>query len=114
VFFSPEINAFFYPEAMLWREGESYQLKSLLTNKYQLGDSMQGWRLTSATAISDNGKVIAGQGIAPDGQQSTWVAILTVPEPSSSLLAAMAAIAIASSTSRSTLVRSIDSSRSPF
>lgn len=92
---NPLTDAFFLPVAMLWRGGVSHRLEELLTDEYGLGDSIAGWSLTSATAISDDGTVIAGQGIAPNGEQAAWVVVLNVPEPSSCLMAAIAGLAFA-------------------
>ena len=36
------------------------------------GDSLPGWTLISATAISADGRVITGTGIDPDGQAAAW------------------------------------------
>lgn len=80
-------------EAVLWRNDEAYLLEELLANEYALGDELAGWQLTSATAISDDGTVIAGQGIDPDGNQSAWVAILAVPEPCAATLVGCLALA---------------------
>ena len=91
---NPQTDAFILPEAMLWRGGESHRLEDVLVDEYGLADSIQGWSLSSATAISDNGVVIAGHGISPDGKQSAWVVVLSVPEPSSCLLTMMAGFAL--------------------
>jgi uncharacterized membrane protein len=47
-----------------------------------LGVDLTGWSLTAATAISDDGLTIAGNGINPAGLQEAWVVQLAVPEPS--------------------------------
>ena len=44
-------------------------LKDVLTGA---GIDMTGWTLTAATAISDDGSVIAGYGTNPEGQQEAW------------------------------------------
>lgn len=46
-----------------------------------LGPELTGWTLTSATAISDDGKTIVGYGINPNGEQEAFLAVL--PEPGS-------------------------------
>lgn len=86
---NPLTDAFFYPEAVIWRDGEFQLLEELLSDKYFLGEDLQGWNLTSATAISDDGTVIVGHGIDPHGKQAAWVANLAVPEPGSFFLSAM-------------------------
>lgn len=45
-------------------------LKSVLVTN---GIDMTDWELTAATAISDDGSVIVGYGINPDGHQEAWV-----------------------------------------
>jgi probable HAF family extracellular repeat protein len=53
------------------------------------GPSLAGWRLTAATGISRDGRVIVGTGIDPNGSTQAWMArIEVVPEPGS--LAALA------------------------
>ena len=52
-----------------------------------LGIDLGGWRLSSASAISDNGHVIAGVGINPSGATEGWVFIN--PEPSTGSLLAL-------------------------
>jgi hypothetical protein len=53
------------------------------------GASLAGWRLTAATGISRDGRVIVGTGIDPNGSTQAWMArIEVVPEPGS--LAALA------------------------
>ncbi|MBX9789555.1 MAG: hypothetical protein K2Y37_11630 [Pirellulales bacterium] len=66
-------------------------LQSVLINQYGLGPSLLGWTLTEATAISDNGKVIVGNGIDPQGHMQGW--IFEVPEPAG-LLAALPGAAV--------------------
>ncbi|QDU55997.1 hypothetical protein [Aeoliella mucimassa] len=85
-FSDPLTDAYFEPIAMLWANGKSYELETMLRDKYGLGSKLDGWKLTSATAISDDGRVIAGNGIDPAGNQSAWVAVLRVPEPASAML----------------------------
>jgi hypothetical protein len=80
--------------AVLWKDGTARFLTELLATEYGLGDQLEGWRLTSATAISDDGTVIAGNGFAPDGSSAAWVVVLTVPEPASVVLAIVASIAV--------------------
>lgn len=80
-------------EAMLWRDGEGHILEELLANEYGLRDELQGWSLTSSVAISDDGAVIVGRGFAPDGIESSWVAILAIPEPTSAHIVLSATVA---------------------
>lgn len=70
-------------KAFIWdAEAGIQDLNELLANEYNL--DLAGWTLTNATAISADGKVIAGNGINPDGIREGWVAV--VPEPSAGLL----------------------------
>lgn len=55
---------------------------------------LNGWTLTYATAISDDGRTIAGNGRNPAGQNEAWVATFPVPEPSCLLLAATTLVAL--------------------
>ena len=79
-------DVFRFPQAILWRDGEAFVLQDLLMEQYGLANELAGWHLTSATAISDDGTVIAGQGIDPDGFSAAWVATLVIPEPAALML----------------------------
>ncbi|MCR9095350.1 MAG: PEP-CTERM sorting domain-containing protein [bacterium] len=48
---------------------------------------LEGWHLEEATAISDDGRTIVGNGRAPDGSSQAWIAV--IPEPSTALLMAL-------------------------
>lgn len=62
--------------AFFWYEDGSMMLvKDMLEDQ---GFDLTGWTLTEATAISEDGLVIAGNGINPSGQNEGWIA---VPEP---------------------------------
>lgn len=93
-FYSPFTDAFFYPEAMLWNSGNSYRLQTLLEQTYGLQEVLAGWRLTEATAISFDGRVIAGQGLAPDGKHSAWIVRFSIPEPSTTWLVLLALLGL--------------------
>lgn len=68
--------------AVLWNgDSDVFDLYDLLVNRYGLGAQLEGWKLTSASHISDNGLVIAGIGLDPSGNRTVWVANLAVPEP---------------------------------
>ncbi|MBX3404968.1 MAG: hypothetical protein KF699_16270 [Phycisphaeraceae bacterium] len=63
--------------AMLWNAGApAISIRAALLNG---GVSMSLWHLQSATAMSDDGTVIVGFGINPDGQQEAWVATIPMP-----------------------------------
>jgi uncharacterized membrane protein len=89
-----ETDVFYYPEAVLWKNDTAYFLEHLLASEYGLGDELEGWHLTYATAISDDGTVIAGNGFAPDGSSAAWVVVLAVPEPASVVLALVGVIGV--------------------
>jgi probable HAF family extracellular repeat protein len=68
-------------------------LQSVLEADY--GMDLTGWQLTSAVDISDDGLVIAGNGINPLGQQEGWVVRLeAIPEPATMALFVLGACAI--------------------
>jgi probable HAF family extracellular repeat protein len=53
---------------------------------------IDGWRLTSATGISHDGRTVVGSGFDPSGQLTAFVATIgAVPEPSTFVLAGFAA-----------------------
>lgn len=55
----------------------------------QFGVNLPGWKLTAATDVSADGRVIVGTGIDPTGNQQAWLVELPVPEPSSGVLSFM-------------------------
>ncbi len=57
------------------------------------GLDLTGWTLEEARDVSDDGRVIIGQGINPSGQIEGWIAV--VPEPSTTLLQGVALILLA-------------------
>lgn len=62
-------------EPFVWDEYHGMQaLTDVLANDYGL--DLTGWTLDSAQAISDDGLVIVGRGINPDGNIEGWVACL--------------------------------------
>lgn len=68
-------------------------LVDVLTYEHGLGAELLSWDLIEATAISDNGRVIIGNGINPAGNFEAWRAVL-VPEPSTALLSALACVGL--------------------
>ena len=59
-------------------------LRDVLAQEYGLGDALRGWSLGGASAISGDGRAIAGTGINPAGKPEAFLAIL--PEPSAAAL----------------------------
>jgi hypothetical protein len=57
-------------------------LRDVIVSEFGMGEPLEGWSLISATAISANGKVIAGFGANPAGDYQGW-AVSLVPEPQS-------------------------------
>jgi hypothetical protein len=55
---------------------------------------LTGWTLRQAKGVPADGRTIVGFGINPRGQVEAWIAV--IPEPSSLLLLATGAVAIAS------------------
>lgn len=79
--------------AWIWRESRTVELlRDVLANEYGLGAQVAEWSLGTASAMSNDGRTIVGTGINPNGQNEGWIAFLgtPVPEPSTTLLAAMA------------------------
>jgi uncharacterized membrane protein len=71
-----------YSKAVMWdASGNIVDVQNYLSNHFGLANQLQGWQLLDATSISDDGRVIAGRGIDPQGVSSLWVAELAVPEP---------------------------------
>lgn len=76
-------------EPFLWTEtGGIRALRDVLINDFSL--DLTGWILNHAIDISDDGQVIVGAGVNPQGQGETWIANLrqdpiinppSIPEP---------------------------------
>ena len=67
-------------EAFIWdAQNGMRNLQSVLENNFGLGDELAGWMLTAARDVSNNGQVIVGTGINPQGVEEAWIA--TIPEP---------------------------------
>ena len=89
-------------DPFIWDEVHGMRnLVDVLTNDYGLGSALVGWNLTEATAISDDGRVIIGNGINPDGNSEAWRVVL-VPEPSAALLCGLASTVCLAATRRRT------------
>ena len=69
--------------AFLWTPSDGMRpLLDVLQDDYGL--DLTGWTLFGAEAISDDGRVIVGNGMNPDGAFVPWVAVL--PEPATAVL----------------------------
>jgi len=70
-------------DAFIWDPTHGMRaLRDVLTDECRV--DLDGWTLRRATAVSDDGQVIVGYGINPDGEREAWVAV--VPEPGASAL----------------------------
>jgi len=78
-------------DAFVW-DGQNgiRSLRDVLTAQ---GDDLTGWTLTSAQAVSADGRTIVGWGTNPAGQTEAWLARISgpaiVPEPGSLVLFAV-------------------------
>jgi probable HAF family extracellular repeat protein len=80
-------------DPFIWDAGHGMRnLVDVLSNDYGLGPALAGWNLAEATAISDDGKVIVGNGFNPDGNFEAW--IVRIPEPSTAMSMIVAAVAL--------------------
>jgi probable HAF family extracellular repeat protein len=69
-------------EAFLWTEEDGIRsLKELLEQDFGL--DLEGWELTRANGISDDGQVIVGLGRGPRRVNEAW--IVELPEPSAAI-----------------------------
>jgi len=59
--------------ATRWTEGRSDKIADLLG---QAGVALDGWLLRVARGVSDDGRVIVGEGINGQGTPEGWVAVL--------------------------------------
>jgi uncharacterized membrane protein len=75
----------FSQDAAIWINGGPIQrLKVFLLN---LGlEEVGGWTLTSATAISPDGRTIVGTGVNPEGFTEGWVVRIPAPGASSGVM----------------------------
>jgi hypothetical protein len=60
----------------VWRLGKGVTtVEDMLANEFGLADRIAGWQLTGLS-LSEDGKILAGTGLNPDGFRDTWVADL--------------------------------------
>ncbi|TWU22591.1 PEP-CTERM sorting domain-containing protein [Bythopirellula polymerisocia] len=80
-------------DPFIWDDSNGIRnLVDVLTNDFGLGIALTGWDLIEATAISDDGRVIIGNGINPDGNFEGWIA--RIPEPGTALLGVLASLGL--------------------
>jgi len=66
--------------AFVWDRANGVQdLYSVLADQYGLSEALDGWELTAARGISDDGLTIAGNGRDPDGERAAWIVELDRP-----------------------------------
>lgn len=71
----------FFGRAFLWDSQHGTRiLRDVLINDFGLGAQLAGWELNAATCVSDDGRTLAGYGIAPSGEQAAWRASLPGPD----------------------------------
>lgn len=65
--------------ALIWdAENGMRSLRQVLVDQYGLGSQLAGWRLGSATGISDDGRVIVGWGTNPSSAREAFRVVLPV------------------------------------
>ncbi len=82
--------------AIYWSEPTGLITVADLLERQGLADQLAGWRLTYAHDLSDDGRVIVGEGWNPQGEYEAWRAVVNpVPEPSALSLGGVALLALA-------------------
>jgi probable HAF family extracellular repeat protein len=81
-------------EAFIWDAANGIRsLSTVLSTDFGL--DLTGWTLSEATGISDDGRIVVGEGINPNGNPEAWRADLTpgggpgggeIPEPSTLII----------------------------
>lgn len=71
-----DVNGF-GPEAFIWDAAHKMRsVHEVLEKEPGLAEQLSGWNLTSATAISADGRVVVGWGTSPHGDREAWMARL--------------------------------------
>jgi hypothetical protein len=72
----------FFGRAFVWDERHGTRiLRDVLVDEFGLGAELAGWELNAPTCVSDDGRVLAGYGFAPSGEQAAWRATLPAADP---------------------------------
>lgn len=75
--------------AFIWDAAHGMRsVQEVLAENSVPGEQLVGWKLTSANAVSADGRLIVGTGINPHGDREAWVAIvpsLPAPRPGNTL-----------------------------
>jgi probable HAF family extracellular repeat protein len=63
-------------QAFIWDATHGMRsVQEVLVNRSVPGEYLAGWKLTSANAVSTDGRVIVGTGFNPYGDREAWIAI---------------------------------------
>jgi probable HAF family extracellular repeat protein len=82
-------------DAVLWyRTPTGYEIHRIADLLTAAGIDLTGWHLTEAIDVADDGRTIVGVGTAPSGMRRSWYAVVSVPEPTVTILLLMAATCI--------------------
>jgi hypothetical protein len=81
-------------QAFIWKEGWPAMrlLQDVLMERYDFTE-LNGWSLTKAYAISDDGITIVGRGYSPQHADEAWRAVM-LPEPGTLCLLALGGLAM--------------------
>jgi probable HAF family extracellular repeat protein len=64
-------------EAFIWDAAHGMRsLRQVLVSQFDLANSLAGWKLKSANAVSADGSFVVGDGINPNGDREAWIARL--------------------------------------
>jgi len=69
-------------EAFIWDATNGMRELDVVLTNLGLGPDLAGWILRSAEDISNDGRVIVGGGLNPNGDREAWIAVLDEPVPS--------------------------------
>jgi probable HAF family extracellular repeat protein len=82
-------------EAFIWDAAHGMRnLREVLVSQFDLADSLAGWKLKSANAVSMDGSFVVGCGINPSGNREAWLAYVGDEHRPLALMAANPAVAV--------------------